>query len=258
MNDLHILRTGQGPIVVLSHALGTDLHMWDAVVTLLAPHYTVLRYDQRGHGRSPATCAPLSIDDLADDAASLIEREANGPVHFVGLSMGGMVAQSLAARHPTCTTSIVIANSASRYDEAAKVLWQARVQQVRKHGVESIADGAIERWFTAGFRARSPEQIAALRERLVGTDAASYAACCEAVASIELQAGNAQITCPALIIAGLQDAATPPAQSVEIRQAIPDAELVEIDAAHLSAVEQPGRFAAALQTFWQKTSTAPH
>ncbi len=80
----------------------------------------------------------------------------------------------------------------------------------------------------------------------------------EAVASIELQAGNAQITCPALIIAGLQDAATPPAQSVEIRKAIPDAELVEIDAAHLSAVEQPERFAAALQTFWQKTGTAPH
>ncbi len=257
MNDLHICRTGQGPLVVLSHALGTDLHMWDEVAAHLAPHCTVLRYDQRGHGKSPAAAAaPWSIDDLADDAAALIAREADAPVRFVGLSMGGMVAQSLAARHPAVVASIVVANSASHYGDAAKALWQARVQQVREHGVRSIADGAVERWFTADFRAGSPTQVAALRERLAATDAVSYAACCEAIAGIELQAGNARIACPTLVIAGTQDAATPPAQSVEIKQAIPGAELVELDAAHLSAVEQPGQFAAALLAFWQKTQAA--
>ena len=257
MNDLHFLRTGQGPLVVLSHALGTDLHMWDAVAALLAPHCTVLRYDQRGHGRSPAATAPVSIDDLADDAAALIQREASAPVQFVGLSMGGMVAQSLAARHPSCTASIVIANAASYYDEAAKTLWEARVHQVREYGVASIADGAIERWFSADFRAGSPNLVAALRQRLVQTDAAGYAACCEAVAGIDLRAGNAQITCPALIVAGTHDAATPLAQSVEIERMIPGARLIEIDAAHLSAVEQPAPFAAALRMFWQKVGVSP-
>lgn len=253
---LHFVRTGTGPVVMLSHALGVDLQMWDSVATLLAPDFTVLRYDQRGHGQSPAARAPLTIDELADDAAALIAREADGPVHFVGLSMGGMVAQSLAARHPAAVISIAIANSASHYDAAAKALWRARVQQVREQGIASIADGAIERWFTPGFRASSPSVIGRLRDRLASTDAASYAACSEAVAGIELQAGNARIACPTLVIAGTQDVATPPAQSIEIAEGINGAQMVELDAAHLSAVEQPDAFAAALRAFWQAQARA--
>lgn len=248
---LHFVRTGTGPVVILSHALGTDLQMWDGVAALLAPHFTVLRYDQRGHGQSPAARAPLSIDELADDAATLIAQETDGPVHFVGLSMGGMVAQSLAARHPAAVVSIAVANSASHYDDTAKALWHARVRQVEEQGVASIADGAIERWFTPGFRASSPDVIRRLREQLVSTDAASYAAGCAAVAGIDLQAGNARITCPALVIAGTQDVATSPAQSIEIAEGIKGAQMLELDAAHLSAVEQPNAFAAALRAFWQ-------
>ncbi|MGS0756595.1 alpha/beta fold hydrolase, partial [Roseateles sp. GG27B] len=100
MSQLHFVKQGQGPLVVLSHALGCDLSMWDGVTAALQGDYTVLRYDQRGHGRSAAAAGAYTMDDLADDAAELIRAQTTEPVHFVGLSMGGMTAQALGARHP--------------------------------------------------------------------------------------------------------------------------------------------------------------
>ena len=124
---LHWVKEGRGPMVVLSHALGCDISMWDGVAALLASRYTVLRYDHRGHGQSDAPAGPYTLAMLADDAAGLITEQAAGPVHFVGLSMGGMTAQALAAAQPQLLKSVVIANAASWYDDAARAMWQARV-----------------------------------------------------------------------------------------------------------------------------------
>jgi 3-oxoadipate enol-lactonase len=150
---LHWTREGRGQLVVLSHALGCDLRMWDSVAALLKSRCTVLRYDHRGHGRSEAPPGPYSLDMLADDAAGLIGEQAAEPVHFVGLSLGGMAAQALATRHPALLKSITIANSASWYDAADRALWQARIDTVLARGVAAIADGAMQRWFTPEFRA---------------------------------------------------------------------------------------------------------
>lgn len=255
MPALHFVQQGQGPVVVLSHALGCDLQMWDGVATALQDRYTVLRYDQRCHGQSPATGGAFTMDHLADDAAELIRQQGCGPVHFVGLSMGGMVAQALAARHSALVRSITIANSASHYDAAAQVAWAARVSTVLAQGMESIADGALQRWFTPEFRADAnggSARVAALRAVLVGTAPAPYAAACEAVAGIDLVAGNRGITCPALVIAGTRDEATPPALSEDIARSIAGAELATLDAAHLSAVEQPQAFADTVARFLQR------
>ena len=120
MTRLNTVREGNGPIVVLSHALGCDLHMWDGVAAELARAHTVLRYDHRNHGASEVVAGPLGMQTLADDAAELIVREAGGePVHFVGLSMGGMTAQALASRHPALLKSVVIANSSAHYADQA-------------------------------------------------------------------------------------------------------------------------------------------
>ena len=124
--QLNFVKEGRGPIIVLSHALGCDLRMWDEVAARLASGYTVLRYDHRGHGKSDVVPGPYSIEAMADDAAALIGKQTSGAVHFVGLSMGGMVAQQLAVRHPQLVTSLVVANSSSAYDEAARVMWKAR------------------------------------------------------------------------------------------------------------------------------------
>ena len=252
---LNFVKQGQGPVVVLSHALGCDLGMWDGVAAALQDRYTVLRYDHRGHGRSPALLGGYDIDALADDAAALIRAEAGGqPVHFAGLSMGGMTAQALGARHPGLVRSLVIANSASHYDAAARQMWQARIDTGRAQGLAAIAEGAMQRWFTPEFRADQAgggaARVARLRAVLEATAPGPYADACAAVAGIDLAAGNARIACPTLVIAGTRDEATPPAMSEAIAAQIPGARLATLDAAHLSAVEQPAAFAALLVQFW--------
>jgi 3-oxoadipate enol-lactonase len=249
---LHRVREGTGPTVLLSHALGCDHTMWDGVASLLAGDFTVLRYDHRGHGASAMPGGPCSMDMLADDAARLVREESGDAVHVVGLSMGGMTAQALAARYPQLVASVVIANSANWYDDAARAMWRARVDTVRAQGVAPIADGAMQRWFTPGFRAdpAGAKQVARLRAVLEQTDTAAYAASCEAVAAIDLRASNARIGCPALVVAGSRDEATPPAQSADIAARIPGAQSRTLDAAHLSAVEQPEAFVKLLHEFW--------
>jgi 3-oxoadipate enol-lactonase len=255
---LHTVQEGSGPVVVLSHALGCELGMWDGVAAALKGRYTVLRHDHRGHGRSEAVPGPYSIDMLADDVAGLIEAHGAGPVHFVGLSMRGMTAQALAAKYPQRVRSITVANAAMYYDEAARAMWAARVKTVLAQGMEAIADGALQRWFTPEFRADEAgggaQRVAVLRERLVKTDAAAYAASCEAVAGIDFRASNGSVQCPTLVIAGTRDEATPVALSEAICKSIQGAQMSTLPAAHLSAVEQPGAFADLLTRFFESQS----
>ncbi|MET1114495.1 MAG: 3-oxoadipate enol-lactonase [Comamonas sp.] len=252
MPALHSIIEGQGPVIVLSHALGCDLHMWDEVAALLKDRYTVVRYDQRGHGQSPASAAAFTLQDLAQDAADLIDRLGRGPVHFAGVSMGGMTAQALAALHPDTVQSITIANSAARYDDAARQGWQARIDTVRTQGVAAIADGALQRWLSPDFVARYPQRVAQMRAALVQIAPEPYAQACAAVAGIALHETNASIRCPALVIGGTLDAATPMAMSEEIAAGIPGAELARIEAAHISCVEQPVAFVQLLDGFIQR------
>lgn len=252
---LHWISEGQGPVVVLSHALGCDLTMWDGVTAALKNRYTVLRHDHRGHGQSEAVPGPYTLDLLADDVAGLINGQGGDPVHFVGLSMGGMTAQALAARYPQLLKSIVIANAAMFYDDAARAMWQARVHTVQTQSVTAISDGAMQRWFTPEFRADEAgggaRKVAALRRVLETTDAAAYAASCEAVSRIDFRASNGAIQCAALVIAGTRDEATPVAMSEAICASIKGAQLRTLPAAHLSAVEQPEAFADLLERFFE-------
>lgn len=252
MTRLNILREGEGPFVVLSHALGCDLRMWDGVAALLARAHTVLRYDHRNHGGSEVVPGALRIEQLAGDAAELIAREAGGePVHFVGLSMGGMTAQALAVQRPELLRSVVIANSAAHYPDQTP--WRMRAETVAAQGVAAIAPGAVARWLTPAF-AGTPEGRAAakaLHDTLAATDPQGYIASCGAVAAIDFRESNRRITVPTLVIAGAQDEATPPAMSEAMVAAIPGARLATIDGAHLSAVERPVEFTEQLIDFWR-------
>lgn len=252
MPELHSIVQGQGPVIVLSHALGCDLHMWDEVTALLQDRYTVVRYDHRGHGRSPASDTDFNMQDLAQDAAQLIAQLGRGPVHFAGVSMGGMTAQALAALYPSAVQSITVANSAAHYDAAARQGWQTRIDTVAAQGVAAIADGALQRWLSPDFLASNPQRVAQMRATLVEIAAKPYAQACAAVAGIELHQTNPSIRCPALVIGGTLDAATPMALSQQIADGIPGAELAPIEAAHISCVEQPEVFAQLLDGFIQR------
>lgn len=252
---LHWLREGQGPVVVLSHALGCDLWMWDAVAERLKQRFTVLRYDARGHGQSAAPAGPYSMEMLADDVAALIKAEVTGPVHFVGLSMGGMTAQALAVRHPQLVKSITIANAAHFYGEPAGAMWRARMNMALAQGVAAVAEGAIQRWFTPEFVADTTDggaaRVATLRQQLEKMAPEPYAASCGAVAAIDFRSSNQSISCPTLVIAGTRDEATPLALSEAIASSIPGAQLVTLPAAHLSAFEKPQEFSALLERFFE-------
>ena len=191
------------------------------------------------------------MDMLAEDALTLIEDQCDGPVHFVGLSMGGMTGQALAIKAPQRLRSLIIVNSASHYDQTAQAVWQGRMRAVREQGMVAIAETSMQRWFTPAFRAdpAGGAQVVMLRERLERMSAAAYEAACAAVAGIDFRASNSQISCPTLVIAGTYDEATPLAASEAMVDQIPGAQLRTIDAAHLSAVERPLELAALIDAF---------
>ena len=241
---------GEGPPVVLSHALGLDLTMWDALAARLASTHTVLRYDHRGHGGSARPAGPYAIDDLVDDAARVIREWGRGPVAFVGLSMGGMVGQGLAVNHPELLSAVVLANTTARYPEAAAATWAARIAAVEQGGLAAVADGVVERYLQPAFRAAHPDIAAALKAQLLQADAAGYVAACHAVANVDWQSRLASVRTPTLVLAGALDLGATVAMAEDIAARIAGAELQVLEAAsHLSVEEEPERFHDAVAAF---------
>jgi 3-oxoadipate enol-lactonase len=237
---------------VLAHALGCDSSMWDTLAEHLAADGRVVCYDQRGHGASDAPPGPYALADLADDAAHLIDELKTGPVTWIGLSMGGMVGQELALRHPDKVDRLVLANTTSGYPEEAQAAWAQRIAAVREGGLAAIVDGAMQRWFHEGFRAAHPEVVSHWRAKVLSCNAAGYIACCQAISGVDTTARLPRIEVPALVIAGELDPGTPPAMARTIAQGIPGARLVVLpEASHLSVLEQPVAFRQALDAWLQ-------
>jgi len=241
---LHTLvQGGGGSPVVMSHALGLDLHMWDELAAHHSATHQVMRYDHRGHGASEVLRGPYSMNDLADDAATLIRQWNRGPVTWLGLSLGGMVGMGLAIRYPVLLKALVVANSTAYYPEAARALWRQRIDTVESRGLPAIADAVMGRYFHAAFRAARPDVEALARSCLLRTDASGYIACCRAVQDVDWRSGLPSIRCPTLVIAGALDEGAPPAMSETIAQSIPGARLHILEqASHISVLEQPVRF----------------
>lgn len=244
--------SGRAPrhTVVLSHALGCDLTMWDGLANVLAQNSRVIAYDHRGHGSSDAPDSAYTMAELAEDAAALLRELDTGPVVWVGLSMGGMVGQELALRHPSLVRALVLANTTSGYPEAARDVWRQRIATVQELGIEAIADAVMGRYFHDGYRAAHAGTVARFRRRLVATDATGYTGCCHAVGKVDTKARLAQIKAPTLVIAGELDQGTPVAMAQTLAQAIDGAQLTVLaNASHLSAIEQPQAFEAAVRGF---------
>jgi 3-oxoadipate enol-lactonase len=238
------------PWIVMAHALGSDHRMWDAQVAFLAPRYRILRYDLRGHGASALAPGETTLERLADELKLLLDELYIAQVHFVGLSLGGMIGQQFALRHQVRLRSLTLADTASRAAPDAPAQIEARIQQARRAGMGGLVPATMERWFTAGFRARHPEVVAVVGQVLRDTPVDGYAACARVVARIALTSRLAVIRCPTLILVGDQDRGTPPAEAELIAQAIHGSRLVTLrDAAHLSNLEQAEAFNASLERF---------
>jgi 3-oxoadipate enol-lactonase len=243
----------QGVPIVMSHALGLDLSMWDGLAAELGGKHPVLRYDHRGHGGSAPQREPATMDQLVDDAARVIREWGRGPVVFIGLSMGGMVGQGLGVRHPELLRGLVLANTTAQYPEAAQLAWTQRITTVQQGGMPAIVEMVVQRYLGEAFRQAHPAFTQALREQLLRCDAASYAACCHAVRAVDWLQQLPAVKLPTLVIAGGQDVGATPEMAKQIAQAIPGAELQVFDeASHLSVAEVPEKFASAVRALLQR------
>jgi 3-oxoadipate enol-lactonase len=226
----------QAPVLVLANSLGTTVEMWEPQLPALAERYRVVRFDTRGHGRSPVPAGPYTIGDLGGDVLALLDELGVARAHYCGLSLGGMVGIWLAAHAPERIDRLVLCCTAARLTPDS---WAHRAAVVRAEGTGAIADLVVSRWLTPEYAARHPDLVARLRAMLAATPAEGYASCCGVIETLDLTAALPSITAPTLVLHGADDPAIPPAHGAGIAAAVPGARLTLVrDAAHLANVEQ--------------------
>jgi 3-oxoadipate enol-lactonase len=241
---------GKGPWVVLSHSLACNYSMWDEQAEALKRHYRVLRFDTRGHGASDAPDGAYSLDMLTDDLLGILDGLGIEEAHFVGLSMGGMIAMTFALAHPRRVRSLVLCDTSSRIPPEAAPVWEGRIKTAAEQGMEPLVEPTLQRWFTEAFYKSNEAMMKRVGQMIRTTRPLGYIGCCHAIPKINLTNRLGAISCPVQIIVGEQDVGTPVAMSRAIQAAISGSELVIIpSASHLSNLEQPAIFNKALLGF---------
>ncbi|MBZ5601687.1 MAG: 3-oxoadipate enol-lactonase [Acidobacteriia bacterium] len=236
------------PVVVFSHSLGCDHSMWDAQAAALAQHFLVLRYDTRGHGATEVPGGDYDIATLAADAIALLDALGVDRFAWCGLSLGGMIGQRLAAKMPERVTNLILANTSARV--ADPNLMEARRRAALEGGMSAVVAAAMERFFTADVLAAGSSAVAGIRRVLVATNRTGYAGCCAAIRDMDNRALLGSIRCPSLIISGEHDVSTPWSGHGEVlAREIAGAQVERLPAAHLSNLEKPRSFTAALLRF---------
>ncbi len=234
-----------GPVLMLGNSLGTSRALWNRQVPALARRFRVLRFELPGHGGAAAEPGPYSIDDLGASAVAVLDSLGIERAAYCGVSLGGMIGMWIASRHPDRITALGLICTSAWLPPASA--WLARAGAVRSGGMAPVVDQVVARWFTPAYAARAPGVRAAFADGLGRTDPEGYAACCEAIAGLDLRPRLASITAPTLVIAGSEDPATPPAHGAAIAAAIPRARLAVVrGAAHLANVSAAAEVTAAL------------
>lgn len=245
---IHVSDEGprDGRVVVFANSLGSDMRLWDDILPLLPDGLRIIRQDKRGHGQSDVPDGPYSMGTLVSDAECVLDHLGVTGVTFVGLSIGGMIAQALAVKRLDLISRVVLSNTAAKI--GAPSLWSDRIEAVRTHGMESIADAVMERWFGRDFRATAG--LAMWRARFCEVAPEGYAGCCAAISGTDLYTPTSGLRLPTLAIAGTEDGSTPPDLVRETADLIPGSRFELIHrAGHLPCVENPTEFARLLRDF---------
>lgn len=238
------------PVVTLSHSLACNIGMWEPQMAALARRFRVLRFDCRGHGQSDVTGGAYHFDGLADDARALLQALGIAKTHWVGLSMGGMTGMSLAIRYPEMLSSLSLCDTMSGANAAYRGVSEERIRIAETKGMEAHVEPTIARWFTAPFVAKNPPVLVKVREMIRTTPVKGYVGVCHALIALDYTARLKTIRLPTLIIVGEEDVGTPVAASELMHREILGSKLVILkQASHLSNIEQPEAFNAALLDF---------
>jgi 3-oxoadipate enol-lactonase len=236
----------EGPALVLIHALGTDLTSFDGVIPHLPETLRILRYDQRGHGRSDTPPAPYAMGRMIRDCERLMEHFALTEAVVLGVSLGGLVAQGLASKRLDLVRGLVLSNTAARIGTPAQ--WQGRIEAVRAGGIDAIADATLERWF--GRNWRSFAGLEPWRDLLLRARPEGWCGAAAAIAGSDFYTTTAALSLPTLAIAGAHDGSTPPDLVRETAALIRGHRFALMrGAGHLPFAEKPAEYAALVGSF---------
>ena len=253
--DLNYEIEGNGPWITLSHSLACNLHMWDEQMPVLTKKYKVLRFDTRGHGQSDAPAGDYTLEQLADDAKGLLDALQIRQTHWVGLSMGGMIAQAFVLKYPGVFQSMVLADTTSRRPPDAAKMWGDRITTAQEKGMEALVESTLARWFTEPYRNTRKDVMERIGKDIRATPVAGFAGCCHAISKVDYLDRLKEIKVPSLIMVGEQDHGTPPEAARVIQQNLPGSELkILASAAHLSNIEQVDEFNKAITAFYDRVT----
>ena len=237
---IHYLDQGRRdrPPLVFINSLGTDFRIWNEVTEILAPDFRILLYDKRGHGLSESGPDKSDMADYARDLEALLAGVGVGRATIVGLSIGGLIAQELYRQNPERVGALVLCDTAAKI--GTDEIWDQRIAEVERGGIEALADAVMERWFTAHFRAARSTELAGMRAMLTRTPRQGYLAACGALKRADLRPYAGRIQAPTLCLVGGEDGSTPPTLVKETAALIPGSRFEIIDGAgHLPNVEKP-------------------
>ncbi|TPJ19403.1 3-oxoadipate enol-lactonase [Mesorhizobium sp. B2-7-2] len=248
LHHRYIEATGISRPIIFINSLGTDFRIWDDVVARLEGEMPMLVYDKRGHGLSDIGNGVHSIDDHVDDLLGLIDHFGFDKVVLFGLSVGGLIAQRLYTRHPKCVEVLILSDTAHKIGTAES--WNTRIATVERDGIEAIADGVLQVWFTPDFHARRAAELAGCRNMLIRQALPGYIGTCAAVRDADLTDAARRIAAPTLCIVGDQDGSTPPDLVRSLADLIPGARFEVIrNAGHIPCIEQPEALVTLIRDF---------
>ena len=243
------------PVLVFANSLGTDFRIWDALVALLGDRFRFVRYDKRGHGLSEATPAPYAMDDHVGDLESLLDHLGVKSCAVIGLSVGGVIAQGLAARRPDLVKVMVLMDTAHKIGTTE--MWNQRIDGVTANGIASLADAIMQRWFTPDYRSPENPDFVGYTAMLTRTTVDGYAGTCAALRDTDYTEQTGALSLPVLAIVGDQDGSTPPDLVRSTADLIRGAQFRIIsDAGHLPCIEQPRAVVNLVSNFLRETRFA--
>jgi 3-oxoadipate enol-lactonase len=243
------------PWLTLSHSLACSLRMWDGQIAEFKDRFRILAYDTRGHGASEAPKGPYTLDMLAEDLGQLLDQLKIRKMSYVGLSMGGMIGQTLVLKNPELFDRVVLADTGHAQTPETIKQWEERIRTAESKGMQPLVEGTLARWFTEDFRKNQKPVVDKIAKLIQSTPVPGYVGCCQAIAKLNTTARLKDIKRPVLAIAGEQDAAAPGTRY--IGENVPGAKLVMIpQAAHIANIEQADAFNRALREFLSSPASA--
>ena len=234
--------------LVFINSLGTDLRIWDAVVPYFAADYTVIRYDKPGHGLSDTPVGAYNIHHHAEMLLALLDMLSVSSAVFIGISMGGQIAQNIAVHHPDRVRALVLCDTTAKLGTSEG--WNQRIAGVREKGMTGMAKTILDRWFAPSYAQKHPTDYAGYHNMLVRMPDDGYISACEAIRDADMRDQVSNIQVPALVICGAEDAATPPDVVQSLADALPRSQFELIEGAgHLPCIEQPSVMALLIKNF---------